>query len=64
MDDETARREFVYVADKLNISERELRTYFEAPNRTYRDYRSQSWLYSLGGAVSRLIRFEPGGARR
>ena len=64
MDDDTAQREFAYVADKLNISGDELRAYFAAPNRTFRDYRSQAWLYSLGGAVSRLIRFEPGGARR
>lgn len=64
MDDATAAREFAYVADKLNITEDELRSYLEGPNRTYRDYRSQAWLYGVGGAVSRLIRFEPGGARR
>ena len=64
LDEETAKREFAYVADKLNVSEQELQSYLEAPNHTFRDYKSQRWLYELGGRVSRLIRFEPGGARR
>jgi N-acetyl sugar amidotransferase len=64
LDDDTARREFAYVADKLNISEQELQSYLEAPNRTFRDYKSQAWLYDLGGKISRMVSFEPGGARK
>jgi len=64
MDDETAAREFSYVADKLNVSQEELRSYLKAPNKTFRDYRSQAWVYQFGGALARMIRFEPGGVRR
>lgn len=63
LDDATAKREFEFVASKLEISPAELRGYFEAPNRSYRDYESQAWLYGLGSTASRLIGLERGGKR-
>lgn len=63
LDDATAAREFKYVASKLGIPPSELQQYFDMPNRSYRDYRSQAWLYSLGSTASRLIGLERGGKR-
>jgi len=63
LDNHTAEREFNYVAAKLGISREELQGYLDAPNRSYRDYRSQAWLYSVGARVSRLFGRERGGKR-
>lgn len=60
---EEARHEFEYVANKLRISKDELREYFTGPNRSFRDYRNQAWLYDLGARVMRLMGHELGGKR-
>ena len=44
----TIADDFEYVANKLGISVEELRHYHTMPRRTYRDYRNQEWLFSLG----------------
>lgn len=63
LDEATVAREMEYVANKLRISVDELAGYLEAPRRTYRDYRSQAWVYSLGARVARLLGIERGGKR-
>ncbi len=63
LDDATTERELKYVANKLNISVEELRSYLDGPNRSDRDYRSQAWLYALGAYVCRLLGLERGGKR-
>jgi N-acetyl sugar amidotransferase len=63
LDEVRSAREFEFVASKLEISVTELQSYLEAPNRSYRDYRSQSWLYQIGAAASRLAGLERGGKR-
>jgi hypothetical protein len=63
LDDTTVRQEFEYVANKLNISTAELQGYFDAPNKTYRDYRSQEAFYLLGARAMRLLGLELGGKR-
>jgi N-acetyl sugar amidotransferase len=63
LDEAAATREFNYVARKLEISPEELRGYLEGPNRSYRDYRSQAWLYDVGARVSRWFGLERGGKR-
>lgn len=63
LDDATAEQELKYVANKLNISVEELRSYLEGPRRSYRDYRSQACLYHLGAYVLRLLGVERGGKR-
>jgi N-acetyl sugar amidotransferase len=55
--------EFEYVATKLGISVNELKEYFNAPKKTYRDYRSQYSIYMFGAKVMRLIGLELGGKR-
>ena len=48
LDDDTVRKEFEYVATKLGITVKELQGYLDAPNKTYRDYKSQEWIINLG----------------
>lgn len=56
-------QDFEYVATKLGISVAELQGYMDAPNRSYRDYRSQAWIYSLGAKAMKLLGMEVGGKR-
>ena len=63
LDDATVRQEFEYVANKLGISTAELQGYLEAPNKTYRDYRSQQAFYSAGARVMKALGLERGGKR-
>lgn len=63
LDDATVRQEFEYVANKLGITTAELQGYFDAPNKTYRDYRSQEAFYAIGARVMRALGLELGGKR-
>ena len=63
LDDATVRQEFEYVANKLGITTEELQGYFDAPNKTYRDYRSQEAFYSIGARAMRVLGLELGGKR-
>ena len=62
-DEEQIEHEFDYIASKLDITSDELRGYLEGPNRSYRDYRSQRWIYDLGARGMRLLGLERGGKR-
>lgn len=62
-DPETVDRDFEYIATKLGITVEELRGYHESPNKTYRDYKSQQTIYSLGAPVMRFLGLERGGKR-
>ena len=63
LDDATVRQEFEYVANKLGITTAELQGYLDAPKKTYKDYRSQEALYSVGARVMKRLGFELGGKR-
>ena len=63
LDDITVRQEFEYVANKLRISSEELQGYMDAPNKTYRDYKSQEGFYMLGARVMKALGLELGGKR-
>jgi N-acetyl sugar amidotransferase len=63
LDDATIRQEFEYVANKLEISTDELKSYLDAPNKTYRDYKSQDAIYMLGAKVMKVLGLEIGGKR-
>lgn len=62
-DEETIAHEFEYVATKLGISVDELQGYMDAPNKSYKDYKSQEGIYLLGAKVMRLLGLERGGKR-
>tara|TARA_B100001175_G_scaffold71235_1_gene59029 strand:+ start:436 stop:1536 length:1101 start_codon:yes stop_codon:yes gene_type:complete len=59
----TIHQDFEYIATKLEISVEELQSYMDAPNKTYRDYKSQQNIYNIGAKVMRLFGLEKGGKR-
>ena len=58
-----ARLEFEYVAKKLRISPHTLQSFMDSPNKTFRDYRSQKYLYSIGRRLMNSLGLELGGKR-
>ncbi|WP_109436452.1 MULTISPECIES: N-acetyl sugar amidotransferase [Aquimarina] len=62
-DPETIKQDFEFIANKLGISIEELQGYMDAPNKTYKDYKSQESIYNIGAKVMRLIGLERGGKR-
>ena len=62
-DEATITHDFEYVATKLGISVDELRSYMEMPNKTYKDYKSQDWIYNMGAKVLKALGIEIGGKR-
>lgn len=63
LDEATAAQEFEYVANKLRISVDELQGYMDAPNRTFREYKSQENIYFVGAKAMKLLGLELGGKR-
>ena len=62
-DERTIEHDIEFVATKLGVSVGELLGYLRAPNKSYRDYRSQEGIYSIGAKVMRLVGLEVGGKR-
>lgn len=62
-DEATAVQDFEYIATKLGITVSELQGYMDAPNRSFRDYRSQESIYKIGARLSRFLGLELGGKR-
>ncbi len=63
LDPDTIRQEFEYVATKLGVSWADLQGYMDAPNKTYKDYRSQESIYAVGARAMRMLGLELGGKR-
>jgi len=62
-DPETINQDFEYIATKLGISVEELQGYMDAPNKTYKDYKSQESIYNIGASLLRMLGKEKGGKR-
>ena len=62
-DPKTIKQDFEYIATKLGISVKELQSYMDAPNKTYKDYKSQDNIYNIGAKVMRFLGLEKGGKR-
>jgi N-acetyl sugar amidotransferase len=62
-DENTIAQELEFVANKLGISVKELNSYMNLPKKTYRDYRSQEWIYAAGSKIMKLFSLEVGGKR-
>lgn len=58
MDEHFLKQEFEYVAHKLDLTVDELRQIFEAPIKTFRDYRNKRWMIGLGATVLRKLGLE------
>ena len=63
LDESTVEQEFEYVATKLGITVKELEEYFHAPNKTYKDYKSQEYIYVIGAKIMKFLRLDFGGRR-
>ena len=53
-DPETIHQDFEYIASKLGISKEQLQSYMDAPNKTYKDYKSQENILQIGAKVMRF----------
>lgn len=62
-DESTIHQDFEFVANKLGITINELQGYFDAPNRTYKDYASQDNIYKIGAKVLKVLGLEKAGKR-
>ncbi len=62
-DEDKIGNEFLFVANKLEISVEELEKYLELPKKTYHNFRNQEFLYKLGNKVFNLLNIESGGKR-
>ena len=57
-DPETIADEFKYIARKLRITEEELRSYMNVPNKTYKDYKNQESMFIIGARILKAIGVE------
>lgn len=62
-DDSTIKFELEFVANKLGVSVDELNSYMNLPKKTYRDYKSNYWIYNMGASMMKAIGLERGGKR-
>jgi N-acetyl sugar amidotransferase len=58
MPEQFLKQEFEYVANKLGMTENELKKIFEGPNKTYHDYKNKKWIIDLGTKVLRFSGIE------
>ena len=62
-DQETIDVDFEFIANKLGITIDELRGYFDAPNKSYKNYKNQQSIYDIGAKFMRALGMEKGGKR-
>ncbi len=62
-DKENIKHEFEYISSKLDMSVDELQDCMNMPLRTYKDFKSQDYIYKIGATVSRILSLEAGGKR-
>jgi len=55
---ETIKDEFKYIATKLGITEKELHSYMDAPNKTYKDYKNRESMFIIGAKILKAIGVE------
>lgn len=62
-DEAVIAHDLEFVANKLGITVAELNSYMELPKKTYRDYKSQRWIYDVGARTMKALGLEIGGKR-
>ena len=58
MSENFLQQEFEYVAHKLDLSVSELQAIFDAPNKTFCQYKNKRWLIGLGAKVLSILGLE------
>ena len=56
-------KELNFISNKLDIKTEELKNYLKIPLKTYKDYKSQKWIYFLGSKIMKFLKLEIGGKR-
>lgn len=54
-DENTIAQDFEYIATKLGISVNELQGYMNAPNKSFRDYKSQESIFLVGAKIMNIF---------
>jgi N-acetyl sugar amidotransferase len=62
-DPENIHHDFEFVANKLDMTVKELKECFDGENMTYRDYKNQESIYAMGAKVMRKLGLVRGGKR-
>lgn len=57
-DAETAQQDLIYIAKKLEVSVDEIRGYLNGPNKSYKDFRNQQYLFLLGAKAMAIMGLE------
>jgi len=63
-DEETIAQDFEYISTKLGITVGELQGYMKAPNKSFRDYKNQLYLFLVGARVMQLMGLEKQAVKR
>lgn len=58
IEEQEAVHEFEYIATKLGVSVEELQGYFDAPNKTHKDYKNQEKMFVFGAKVLNMLGIE------
>jgi hypothetical protein len=58
LDDETMQKEFEYVAKKLDFTIEEFKEIFNSPNKSFRDYKNNYFLITLGTKIYSFLGLE------
>ena len=61
--EEEINNEIQFVANKLEISVKELNSYLKLPKRTFKDFDNQDIIYKLGNKILNYLNIENGGKR-
>lgn len=60
MSEDFLDKEFQYVANKLDITKKELIEIFNAKNKTYSNYKNKRFLIGIGANIMRMLGLEKG----
>jgi N-acetyl sugar amidotransferase len=58
LSDEDVRKDFQFIAKKLDIEEAQLTSYLEMPIKSYRDYPNQQWIFNFGARMMKWLGLE------
>ncbi len=58
LDEDFIKNEMRYISTKLDISENQLKQYFNAKNKTFKDYKNQQYIYEWGSNILKKLGYE------
>ncbi len=62
-DENNISNEINFISNKLGITREILDSYLKLPLKTYKDYKSQKWIYFIGSRIMKILKLEVGGKR-